>query len=51
MAQFALRWVLDQAGRHGGHPRCPQPEQAARNASVAGLPPLPDEARLGQGGL
>jgi aryl-alcohol dehydrogenase-like predicted oxidoreductase len=47
MAQFALRWVLDQAGLTVVIPGARNPEQARGNAAVAGLPPLSDEAKAG----
>jgi aryl-alcohol dehydrogenase-like predicted oxidoreductase len=47
MAQFALRWVLDQAGVTVVIPGARNPEQARANAAVAGLPPLTDEAKAG----
>ncbi|MCY1142214.1 aldo/keto reductase [Actinoplanes sp. Pm04-4] len=47
MAQFALRWVLDQAGVTVVIPGARNPEQAKGNAAVAGLPPLSDEAQAG----
>ncbi|MBM2622345.1 aldo/keto reductase [Actinoplanes sp. LDG1-06] len=47
MAQFALRWVLDQAGLTVVIPGARNPEQATRNAAVAGLPPLTEEAAAG----
>ncbi|MGK5677863.1 aldo/keto reductase [Actinoplanes sp. URMC 104] len=45
MAQFALRWVLDQSGVTVVIPGARNPEQARGNAAVADLPPLSDEAR------
>jgi aryl-alcohol dehydrogenase-like predicted oxidoreductase len=47
MAQFALRWVLDQAGLTVVIPGARNPEQARGNAAVADLPPLSDEAKAG----
>lgn len=47
MAQFALRWVLDQAGVTVVIPGARNPEQARANAAVADLPPLTDEAKTG----
>jgi aryl-alcohol dehydrogenase-like predicted oxidoreductase len=41
MAQFALRWVLDQPGVTVVIPGARNPGQAEGNASAAGLPPLP----------
>ncbi|KIR66064.1 MULTISPECIES: aldo/keto reductase [Micromonospora] len=44
MAQFALRWVLDQPGVTVVIPGARDAEQARRNAATAGLAPLtPDE--------
>jgi len=40
MAQFALRWVVDQSGVTVVIPGARNPEQARGNASVAGLAPL-----------
>ncbi|WP_250036911.1 aldo/keto reductase [Paractinoplanes maris] len=47
MAQFALRWVLDQAGLTVVIPGARNADQARGNAAVAGLPPLSDEAQAG----
>ena len=47
MAQFALRWVLDQAGVTVVIPGARNPGQAQGNAAVAGLPPLSDEVKAG----
>ncbi len=41
MAQFALRWVLDQPGVTVVIPGARNPTQAGANAAAAGLPPLP----------
>ena len=41
MAQFALRWILDQPGVTVVIPGARNPDQARANASAAGLPPLP----------
>jgi aryl-alcohol dehydrogenase-like predicted oxidoreductase len=41
MAQFALRWVLDQPGVTVVIPGARNPAQARANAAVAELPPLP----------
>jgi aryl-alcohol dehydrogenase-like predicted oxidoreductase len=41
MAQFALRWVLDQPGVTVVIPGARNPEQARNNAAAAGLDPLP----------
>ncbi|KAB8186261.1 aldo/keto reductase [Nonomuraea phyllanthi] len=40
MAQFALRWILDQEGVSVVIPGARNPAQAAANASAAALPPL-----------
>jgi aryl-alcohol dehydrogenase-like predicted oxidoreductase len=47
MAQFALRWVIDQAGVSTVIPGARNPEQARSNAAVAALPPLRDEQLAG----
>ena len=44
MAQFALRWILDQPGVSVVIPGARNPEQARANAAAAGLAPLSDEA-------
>ncbi len=44
MAQFALRWVIDQPGVTVVIPGARNPEQARANAAVADLAPLPAEA-------
>jgi aryl-alcohol dehydrogenase-like predicted oxidoreductase len=44
MAQFALRWVLDQAGVTVVIPGARNPEQARANAAVAEVSPLPTPA-------
>jgi aryl-alcohol dehydrogenase-like predicted oxidoreductase len=41
MAQFALRWILDQPGVTVVIPGARNPEQARSNAAAAGLAPLP----------
>ncbi len=41
MAQFALRWILDQPGVSVVIPGARNPGQAKANASAAGLEPLP----------
>jgi len=41
MAQFALRWVIDQPGVTVVIPGARNPEQAVANAAAAGLSPLP----------
>jgi aryl-alcohol dehydrogenase-like predicted oxidoreductase len=44
MAQWALRWVLDQPGLSVVIPGARNPEQARGNAAAAALPPLsPDD--------
>jgi aryl-alcohol dehydrogenase-like predicted oxidoreductase len=43
MAQFALRWVLDQPGVTVVIPGARNPSQAAGNAAAAALAPLPAE--------
>jgi aryl-alcohol dehydrogenase-like predicted oxidoreductase len=43
MAQFALRWVIDQPGVTAVIPGARNPEQARGNAAAAGLAPLPAE--------
>jgi aryl-alcohol dehydrogenase-like predicted oxidoreductase len=43
MAQFALRWVIDQPGVSVVIPGARNPEQARQNASAAELEPLTDE--------
>ena len=45
MAQFALRWVIDQPGVTVVIPGARNPEQARANAAVAGLPPLTPEVQ------
>jgi aryl-alcohol dehydrogenase-like predicted oxidoreductase len=42
MAQFALRWVLDQHGVTVVIPGARNPEQARANAAAADVPPLPE---------
>jgi aryl-alcohol dehydrogenase-like predicted oxidoreductase len=44
MAQFALRWIVDQPGTTVVIPGARNPEQARANARAADLAPLPDEA-------
>jgi aryl-alcohol dehydrogenase-like predicted oxidoreductase len=41
MAQFALRWILDQAGVTVVIPGARNPRQARDNAAAADLAPLP----------
>jgi aryl-alcohol dehydrogenase-like predicted oxidoreductase len=43
MAQFALRWIVDQPGVSVVIPGARSPRQAAANAAAADLAPLPDE--------
>jgi aryl-alcohol dehydrogenase-like predicted oxidoreductase len=43
MAQFALRWILDQPGITVTIPGARNPEQARGNAAAADLSPLPEE--------
>jgi aryl-alcohol dehydrogenase-like predicted oxidoreductase len=43
MAQFALRWIIDQPGVSVVIPGARSPEQARANAAAAGLEPLNDE--------
>ncbi|MGI5215357.1 aldo/keto reductase [Plantactinospora sp. CA-290183] len=45
MAQFALRWILDQPGVTVVIPGARNPEQARGNVAAAGLAPLSAEAR------
>lgn len=44
MAQFALRWILDQPGVSVVIPGARNPKQAESNASADAIPPLPAEA-------
>jgi aryl-alcohol dehydrogenase-like predicted oxidoreductase len=44
MAQFALRWIVDQPGVSVVIPGARNPKQAADNAAAAGLAPLSDDA-------
>ncbi len=44
MAQFALRWIIDQDGVTTVIPGARNPEQAHANAAAANLAPLPTEA-------
>ncbi len=46
MSQFALRWILDQAGVTVVIPGARNPEQARGNAAAADLPPLPADTLL-----
>jgi len=43
MAQFALRWIIDQPGVSTVIPGARNPEQARANAAAADLPPLAAE--------
>jgi aryl-alcohol dehydrogenase-like predicted oxidoreductase len=43
LAQFALRWILDQPGVTVVIPGARSPEQAQANAAAADLPPLPSD--------
>jgi aryl-alcohol dehydrogenase-like predicted oxidoreductase len=45
MAQFALRWIIDQPGVTVVIPGARNPEQARANAAAAGLRPLSTEAQ------
>jgi aryl-alcohol dehydrogenase-like predicted oxidoreductase len=45
MAQFALRWIIEQPGVSVVIPGARNAEQARANASAAELPPLDDETR------
>jgi aryl-alcohol dehydrogenase-like predicted oxidoreductase len=47
MAQFALRWIIDQPGVTTVIPGARNPTQAIGNASAADLPPLSDEQLSG----
>jgi aryl-alcohol dehydrogenase-like predicted oxidoreductase len=47
LAQFALRWVIDQPGVSTVIPGARNPEQVRANAAVAALPPLRDEQLSG----
>ena len=47
MAQFALRWVVDQPGVTVVIPGARNPEQARANLAVADLPPLSPETLAG----
>jgi aryl-alcohol dehydrogenase-like predicted oxidoreductase len=47
MAQFALRWVIDQPGVTTVIPGARNPGQVEANAAVAGLPPLTAEQQAG----
>ncbi|GLY06191.1 oxidoreductase [Actinoplanes sp. NBRC 101535] len=45
MAQFALRWIIDQPGVTVVIPGARNPEQARANAAAADLPPISAESR------
>jgi aryl-alcohol dehydrogenase-like predicted oxidoreductase len=45
MAQFALRWIVDQPGVSVVIPGARTPKQAEANASAAALPPLDERTR------
>ena len=47
LAQFALRWVIDQPGVTTVIPGARNPEQAAANAAAAALAPLREEQLAG----
>jgi len=47
LAQFALRWVIDQLGVSTVIPGARNPEQVAQNAAAAALPPLREEQLAG----
>ncbi|QYN24501.1 aldo/keto reductase [Amycolatopsis sp. DSM 110486] len=47
LAQFALRWILDQLGVSVVIPGARNAEQARGNTVAAGLAPLPEEAAAG----
>jgi aryl-alcohol dehydrogenase-like predicted oxidoreductase len=47
LAQFALRWVIDQPGVSTVIPGARNPEQATANVAAASLPPLRDEQLAG----
>ncbi len=47
LAQFALRWVVDQPGVSTVIPGARNPEQVASNVAAASLPPLRDEQLAG----
>jgi aryl-alcohol dehydrogenase-like predicted oxidoreductase len=47
LAQFALRWVIDQPGVSAVIPGARNPEQARGNAASASLPPLRDDQLQG----
>jgi len=43
MAQFALRWIIDQPGVSAVIPGARNADQARSNVAAADLPPLTDE--------
>jgi aryl-alcohol dehydrogenase-like predicted oxidoreductase len=47
LAQFALRWVIDQPGVSTVIPGARNPEQVAGNVAAASLPPLSDDQLAG----
>jgi aryl-alcohol dehydrogenase-like predicted oxidoreductase len=47
LAQFALRWVIDQPGVSTVIPGARSPEQAAQNAAAAASPPLTEQHSSG----
>jgi aryl-alcohol dehydrogenase-like predicted oxidoreductase len=47
LAQFALRWVIEQPGVSTVIPGASKPEQVTQNASVAALPPLREDQFAG----
>ena len=47
MAQFALRWIIDQPGVTTVIPGARNPAQVAANAAAAALPPLTEEQQAG----
>ena len=47
LAQFALRWVIDQQGVSTVIPGARNPEQVRANAQAASLPPLRPEQLAG----
>jgi aryl-alcohol dehydrogenase-like predicted oxidoreductase len=47
LAQFALRWVIDQPGVSTVIPGARNPEQVAGNVAAASLPPLRDDQLAG----
>ncbi|MET8846513.1 aldo/keto reductase [Amycolatopsis sp. NPDC004625] len=47
LAQFALRWIIDQPGVSTVIPGARNADQAEKNTAAAALPPLSDEALAG----